>query len=576
MINIESLIDEHLPALLRRPPLIRKSLQAMLRIIFHEKELQNFQARFPHLEGHDFVEQLLDYFDFGYTLQGNERERIPVQGRVIIIANHPIGTLDAAVLVKLAGEIRRDVKAVSNQLLAAIKPLSPLLLPVDNLGSQTSREQLRAVYTHLEKDGAVIIFPAGEVSRMGPSGIRDGCWSNGFLRIAKSTKSPILPIYVNGRNSIFFYTLSWVARPLSSLWLIREMFKQASRSVNISIGNPITYENYQRVHLPLKSQVKLFQRHVYRIGKHKEPVFATLRAIAHPEERQLLRQEIRRCELLGETRDRKSIYLYEFNPDSSIMREIGRLRELSFRAAGEGTGKRRDVDTFDRHCQQIILWDEAELEIVGAYRLRDTRQLVMHDDNSDKPVYTTTLFDLESEMQPVLAKGLELGRSFVQPRYWGRRSLDYLWFGIGAYLHSHPGYRYLFGPVSISDSYPVSAKDMLVYFYAHYFSGKIPLVRAKLPYRLEPDADQKLKETFCGSDYKRDFVTLKSRLAYLGHSVPTLFKQYGELCDPGGVQFSSFNIDPGFANCIDAFVVVDLQRLKKSKRIRYIKSGDLK
>ncbi|PIW45400.1 MAG: GNAT family N-acetyltransferase [Zetaproteobacteria bacterium CG12_big_fil_rev_8_21_14_0_65_54_13] len=566
MLNVDALTAKYLPGLHNKPPVLQKTMRMMLRILFHEKQLNRFQARYPHLEGFDFVEQLLEHFNFGYTLRGDERECIPSRGRVVIIANHPIGTLDAAILIRLVGEVRRDVKAISNQVLSGIQPLTPLLLPVDNMGGHSSREQLKSVYRHLEQEGAVIIFPAGEVSRMSPAGIRDGSWNSGFLRIATATRSPILPVYIDGRNSMFFYALSLLSRPLSTLWLVREMFKQARRSVHISIGNPVPFDSYQHTHLPLKSRVKLFQRHLYRIGKQKEPVFATSRAVAHPENRQQLRQEIHSCELLGETGDGKRIYLFAFNPDCTIMREIGRLRETSFRAVGEGTGQRRDVDPFDRHCRQIILWDEAEMEIVGAYRLRDTR----NPDDSD--LYTGTLFDFQPAMTPIMQQGLELGRSFVQPRYWGKRSLDYLWFGIGAFLRRNPDYRYLFGPVSISDSYPAAARDMLIYFYSHWFGGDTRAATARLPYHLSSTTMAEMQQTFPGVEYKRDYITLKSRMRHLGCTVPTLLKQYGELCEPGGVRFVDFNIDPDFCNCVDGLVVVDLQRLKAAKRKRYIDS----
>ena len=413
MLNVESLSAEYMPNLQHKPPMIRKSMQAMLRVLFHEKELNRFQAQYPHLQGFDFVEQLLEYFDFAYALRDNERERIPTHGRVVIIANHPIGTLDAAIMIKLIGEVRRDVLTVSNQVLSTIKPLAPLLLPVDNLSGRSSRDQLKAMYQHLEAEGAVIIFPAGEVSRLSPAGIRDGRWHSGFLRIATATRSAVLPIHIDGRNSMFFYALSFVSYPLSTLWLVREMFKQAHRSVHVSIGHPIPFSSYQQLQLPMKTRIKLFQKHLFRIGKQKDGIFATETAIAHPEPRQALRKEIHACDLLGETRDGKGIYVFVFNPDCSIMREIGRLREIAFRAVGEGTGKRRDVDPFDRFCQQIILWDEAELEIVGAYRLRDTRRC-----DADT-LYSHTLFDFQPAMTSYLQQGLELGRSFVQPRYWG-------------------------------------------------------------------------------------------------------------------------------------------------------------
>ena len=568
MLNVERLTDDYLPSLRSKPLVVQRPLQAMLRILFHEKELSRFQASYPHLKGFDFVDKLLEHFDFGYSLKTNERERIPEKGRVVIIANHPIGTLDAAVLVHLVGAIRRDVKALSNQLLSGIQPLAPLLLPVDNMGGSSSREQLKAVYKHLENEGAVIIFPAGEVSRMSPAGIRDGRWNSGFLRMATATHAPILPMYIDGRNSMFFYVLSFFSKPLSTLWLVREMFKQASRSVHISIGNAISFDSYQRANLPLKSRVKLFQRHLYRIATQKEPVFATTKAIAHPENRQRLRQEIHACELLGKTSDGKEIYLFDFNSDCSIMREIGRLREISFRAVGEGTGERRDVDAFDPYCQQIILWDEEQLEIVGAYRMRATQH------RAEQELYSETLFDFQPLMAPILDQGLELGRSFVQPSYWGKRSLDYLWFGIGAFLRRNPEIRYLFGPVSMSNSFPPGAKDMLVDFYTTYFSSDVCLATARLPYTLNAADHEGSLKTFSGEDYKFEYNQLKHKLKYLGCSVPTLFKQYGELCDEGGVYFLDFNIDPDFADCVDGLVVLDLHKLKAAKRKRYIDIAD--
>ncbi len=574
MLNVDAIIEQRFPHILQQPPLFRRPLLAALKMLFHEREQRIFQQRYPHLHGIDFVDQLLDYFDFSYTVRHQETEHIPTHGRVVIIANHPIGTLDAAVLLKLVSQVRSDVKAVTNQLLADIKPLQSLLLPVNNMDGKTSRDQIKAVYRHLESEGVVIIFPAGEVSRLSPAGIRDARWSSGFLRIATATRSPVLPIHVNGRNSMFFYALSLLSKPLSTLWLIREMHKQATQSVAINIGEMIPFESYQKVPLPLRARVKLFQKHVYRIGHRKSPMYETCAPVAHPEPRQSLRQEVRACELLGETQDGKQIYLAPFQPDSCLMREIGRLREIAFRAAGEGSGLRRDVDSYDRSCFQLVLWDEAELEIVGAYRLCAVAD-AMTSENKVAGFYSQSLFRFSANMDEVLAHGLELGRSFVQPRYWGRRSLDYLWFGIGAFLHSHPQYRYLFGPVSISDSYPAAAKDMLVYFYNRYFGDPQTGVQANMPYVLTMEKQQEMSLHFSGNDYKSDFMHLKGSLKHLGCSVPTLYKQYTEICKPGGVRFLAFNIDPDFANCVDGLVIVDLTRLKNKTRQRYIDKPEI-
>jgi putative hemolysin len=373
---------------------------------------------------------------------------------------------------------------------------------------------------------------------------------------------------VDGRNSAFFYALSFLARPISTLWLVREMFKQAKNCVDIRIGEPISPESYQRSGVSLPEKAQLFRHHVYRIGKDRDGIFTTEAAIAHPENRALLRAEIQRCERLGTTEDNKHIYLYHCKPDSTIMREIGRLREVSFRAVGEGTGRRRDTDAYDQHYFHLILWDEEELEIAGAYRLCDARPC-QQNPNAEY-LYSTTLFRFHDSMAPYLAQGLELGRSFVQPKYWGKRSLDYLWYGIGAFLRKHPEYRYLFGPVSISNSYPSQAMEMLVYFYSVHFPPTTKLASPNLPYIIAPQRRQALAELFPGKDYKDEFTRLKGSLSHMNLSVPTLYKQYPDICQDGGVQFAAFNVDPAFGDCIDGLIIVDLDKLKPKKRARYI------
>lgn len=570
MLDVEHLIQERYPDFFTKSPLISKPfisklLLGALRMLFHEKELQQFSSNYPHLKGFDFVEQVLDYFDFSYRLRDREWQRIPASGKVVIVANHPIGTLDGLALLKLVREIRPDVKVVANDVLTAVKPLNKVLLPVDNMGGNTTRKHLRNIQDYLAAESALIIFPAGEVSRFSAKGIRDGKWNSGFLRIASATKAPVLPVFVDGRNSSFFYALSFLARPLSTLWLVREMFKQAKRCVDVRIGEAISYWAYQKIEVPLHEKAHLFKRHLYRIGNDRSGIFASETTIARPENREPLRTEIQQCQLLGHTADNKRIYLYQQEADSCIMREVGRLRELSFRAVNEGSGLPRDLDTYDRYYQHLILWDDDEREIAGAYRFCDAR--------TEHPLYTQTLFDFNPALNHYLSQGLELGRSFVQPKYWGRRSLEYLWYGIGAYLRENPQYRYLFGPVSLSASYPLAALEMLVYFYQQHFPTWQPLVTPQNGFVIPPERQGELAKLFPGDLYREEFIQLKSTLAHMNLSVPTLYKQYSELCDPGGVQFAGFNIDPAFADCVDGLVVVDTARIKANKQARYIGQG---
>jgi hypothetical protein len=273
-----------------------------------------------------------------------------------------------------------------------------------------------------------------------------------------------------------------------------------------------------------------------------------------------------------------AIYLYRFAGDCAVMREIGRLREVSFRAVGEGCGRRRDMDVYDADYDHIVLWDDEALELVGAYRLRRTAELASASLNKApvtlSKLYSATLFEYQPAAREYLAAGVELGRSFVQPRYWGRRSLDLLWYGIGAYLKKFPEVRYLFGPVSISNSYRSAAKDLMVSFYRHYFPAATPWVIARLPYQ---SVKVDLSSRWSGIGYAEGFAQLKAELAAMDVAAPMLYKQYSELCEAGGVQFVDFNIDPDFSDCVDGFVAVDLSYLKDNKRRRYLaddSSGD--
>lgn len=567
MFNVDQVVSENLPKL-NQQSLLSKTIRSTLRYLLHEKSLSKIEKQYPYAKGLDFTEAMLDHFDFGYCVSDKDREKIPAAGRVVIIANHPIGTLDGAALIKLVSEVRPDFKVVANDLLMNVKPLHSLLLPVNNMGGKTAKHNLEAIYQHLNQDGAVIIFPAGEVSRVGPGGVRDGSWHKGFLNFASATQSPILPIYMDARNSAFFYAISAVYKPLSTLLLIKEMFKQAHKRMNVKIGDVIPFEHYDSLDIPVISKVKLFKKHLYNIARNKGEILKTEKAIAHPENRAELRAAIRQCELLGNTADGKAIMLYRQKGSSPIMREIGRLREIAFRLVGEGSGKRRDVDVYDLDYLHLILWDEHDLEIAGAYRFGESKKIISQP--GSQGLYTDTLFDYQPDMEPVFEQGLELGRSFVQPRYWGKRSLDYLWVGIGAFVAKNPQYRYLYGPVSISNALPRTAKNLLIHYYQHYFASEATLAKAKIPFQFEDNEQDQLFSEFDGNDKDKDFTTMKHLLANLGVGVPTLYKQYSALCEPGGVSFSAFNIDPDFNDCVDGLVVVDLEKLLPKKRQRYI------
>ncbi|TDJ34311.1 MAG: GNAT family N-acetyltransferase [Gammaproteobacteria bacterium] len=290
--------------------------------------------------------------------------------------------------------------------------------------------------------------------------------------------------------------------------------------------------------------------------------------VARPENRKRLQAELDTHRRLGSTGDGKSIYLIHLGGDCALRREIGRLRELSFRRVGEGTGKAYDLDEYDDYYEHLLLWDDDAREVVGAYRIAQAGSLIRR--YGLEALYTASLFDFDPRFEPFFEHGLELGRSFIQPRYWGSRGLDCLWYGIGAYLMEHPRLRYLFGPVSISAQLPEKARHMLVYFFRRHFGAQAGVVSARRPLRLSETDHRRHRELFSGFDYNRDLKTLKKELSALGVSIPVLYKQYAGLCEREGVRFFDFSVDQDFGRCIDGFIMLDLSHLKARKRDRYL------
>lgn len=452
--------------------------------LLRENQVNAFLQECDGAEGFEFVDRVLDYLNFSYRVVGREIERIPSEGPALIRVNRPLGLADCAALLKLVGEVRRDVRIVANDALSPIRALRPLLVAPE------------AVRLALDKGEAVITCRA-----------HDGA------------DATVLRVNIGPRPWARFYGLA--------------AFFRRGATLPVRIAEPIAWRG-------------------------KVLGFKTETPVARPEDRRALRRELQSAQVLGQTGDGKQILLFDARGDSAVLRELGRLREIAFRQVGEGTGKRRDVDLFDSYYRHVVLWDDAELQIAGAYRLGDAGRILA--ERGLDGLYTHRLFSYGDGLRGCLPQALELGRSFVQPRYQGLRALDYLWHGIGAYLLTRPDVRYLFGPVSLSAAHPEAARRLLVSFFARHYGTPATFATARLPFE-------------AGDDAPSDLRTLKERLSAMGVSIPVLYKQYAELCEPGGTRFLAFNVDPAFSNCIDALVLVDLQRLKASKRDRYLGAG---
>ncbi len=539
-----------------------------LRRIACESQINATLDALLDLTGLPFVAQALENMRFSYRVAPTDRENIPTEGRVVIVANHPLGALDALALLNLVGSVRSDVRILANDVLMQLQPLAELLIPCDVFTPQGARAGLREAYRALEREQALIVFPAGEVSRIRPDGVRDGRWTDGFVRFARRSGAPVLPVHIDAQNSAAFYGLSMVAKPLATLMLPREMFAAQDQRITLTVGEQIAPSALSAAGEDSALVAAAMHRHVYRLASRKPPLFATSSAIAHPESPAAVRRALRAAEVLGKTTDGKQILLLDPAPGCVAMREIGRLRELAFRRVGEGTGLKRDLDRFDAHYRHIVLWDEAALEIAGAYRVALVRQVL--DQHGMDGLYSASLFTFAPSAMAFLEQTVELGRSFVQPRYWGTRSLDYLWQGIGAYLRKHPQVRYVIGPVSLSAQIPEAARGWIVETHRHYFGDRSGIGRARNPYITPTIVSEEVSASIDQLERREGMQLMKAQLDLMGASLPILYRQYVDLCEPDGVSFIDFGVDPAFGHCVDGLIRIDLARLKPHKRSRYL------
>lgn len=568
MISVERSFYERFPRLAEgRPRELARPVVELLRRVACEERINAFLAETAGLVGFAFVERAIELLQLRYSVANTDRENIPVEGRVVIVANHPLGALDALALIHLVGSVRRDVKVLANDLLMQFTQLKPLLLPLPVFGGGSAHGGARAAYRALENDEALIVFPAGEVSRMRAAGVRDAAWSSGFVRLALKTGAPVVPVHIAAQNSPVFYGVSMLAKPLSSLLLPREMFGAARARIELQVG-----ENVPAAALTQSTQqpqriAQQMRTHVYRLPRRRPTVFPTSTAIAHPEPALAVRRALREAERLGETRDGKQILLLDAHADNPALREIGRLRELAFRRVGEGTGARRDLDRYDLHYRHIVLWDEQALTIAGAYRLGEAGPILR--ERGPAGLYSASLFDYAPAANEFLDGAVELGRSFVQPAYWGSRSLDYLWQGIGAYLRCRP-VRHLIGPVSLSAALPLAAREWIVHYHRHYFGDPDRLAVARNPFVVSAQVEAEALAAWSGRTQAEALAHLRARLDGMGAQLPVLYKQYADVCEPDGVRFLAFGVDPAFGGCVDGLVRLDLTRLRPAKRSRYL------
>jgi putative hemolysin len=501
-----------------------------------------------------------------------DQEQIPVSGPVVITANHPFGGLDGITAIATIGNCRRDLRILANSELARLEGIGSLIIPVDPFGGPEATHSniagMRKALRWLESGGALLVFPAGEVSHLylRTWSITDPPWSATAARLVRISRAPVVPMYFAGSNSPLFQLAGMVHPRLRTLLLPRELGNKIGAHVQIRIGEPLApsklevFESDEQLaaHLRLKTYILGGASQPSSHSSAETPDERELEPIARAVDPDLLAREIDAlpAEMLLVSAGRLRVYCTPTARIPWTLQELGRLRELTFRAVGEGTGRSADIDVFDDYYEHLFIWNTETREIVGAYRLGRTDEILRRF--GKRGLYTSTLFDYNDLFLKLLGPALELGRSFVRAEYQKSfASLMLLWKGIGEYIGRHPRYRRLIGPVSISNDYCPLSRELLVGFLRkRNFDRLAPtLVRPRRPFRgrfsvcsLGGNAEM--------LDDIEDLSPLLADLEPDGKGAPVLLRQYLKL----GGRMLGFNIDPDFGNALDCLVLVDLRK----------------
>lgn len=575
MFDVEAAVYKNLSGLVEKlPDFSVRFLIRFLKKIFHAETFNRIYQNNHYLSGLAFVDSMLENLNITYTVKPNELENIPSTGGLIVIANHITGASDALSLVQLISNKRENkkVKILANKVLSGIEQAAPIMIPVDNISGVLSKKSFKALNESLENNEVIIIFPSGMVSRWSLKGIKDNPWKGSFFRLAQKTQTSILPIKVETRNSYLFYILSVLIPTKFTAFLLPREFALTStrKPLHLTIGKVIPFSSFSDKKINKKTYIKMFYEHLYALGTKKKQIFNTEITIGSEINRKQLKQEVTQAQFLGYSNNGKMIILAEAEKSPFLLSELGRAREMSFRAVGGGTKKSRDNDSFDNHYKHLILWDEHDLEIVGAYRIGECKDIIK--DKGKEGLYTSNLCNFTDDFKDYCHNSVELGRGFVQPKYWGTRSFDSLWQAVTVYLAHNPHIQYTYGAVTINANTPPKAVAVLVYFYTYHFSCPTKMMQAKKPYIMDKADEEEFKVLFDHLSYKEGFVVLKQYLKKMGIAVPTLLKQYIELYQEGAVRYFDFSVNDAFSDAVEGFIISDNYRMKKSIQERNLKN----
>ncbi|MCI0513524.1 lysophospholipid acyltransferase family protein [candidate division KSB1 bacterium] len=565
-------------------PLFAYPLERMLAFHRANKIFKRIVNQPPTLA---FADQVLTELSVTYQVSDADLTRIPKTGPVLLVANHPFGLIDGLILISLLQSIRPDFKILSDYVLGHITQVRDFLILTHPKSApdaaNTNYRALKSSIQWLKNGGMLVVFPGVDVSHLQVSRrqITDPEWNEIFARLIRLTQVPVTPVFFKGSNTILFQIMGYLHRNLRNLMLPQQMLKKQAQAIQVRIGQPIPFKKLNT--LASNSSIMEFLRlrtyilqnnHttdkrnlrkktlILQMENDFEPIIPAL-------DPQHLAQEIRQLpaqNLLVRSGDYE-VWFGKAAQIPAILKEIGRLREITFRAVGEGTGKPIDLDDFDHTYYHLFIWNKEKSEIVGAYRIGASEEILPQFGVAG--FYTSTLFHYKPQLLQQMRPALEMGRSFIRIEYQKvYSSLLLLWRGISHFVLQYPQYKILFGPVSISNSYhPTSQQLMLSYLRTHNFLTKMSRqVKPKTPPRRQrvkgwnPKSMQRVVQDI------HEVSDLVSSIESDCKGVPILIKQYLKM----GGKLLGFNVDPDFGDVVDGLILVDLTQTDPSILERYM------
>lgn len=533
----------------------------------------------------DFLGDVLDLLGVRVDVPEGGLGNIPAAGPAVVVANHPFGAIEGVILLHLLKRVRPDVKVMANYLLSMVPEMREHIISVDPFGKAASPTRnvagLKQAIRWTRDGGLLAVFPAGEVSslQLRKAALTDPAWSPSVGRIIRIAKAPAVPVHFDGNNGPLFHLLGLIHPRLRTMMLPRELLNKKRHVVRLDVGRPVSAQKIAGIGDDARL-TELLRLRTYLLKERRAPArrvsvtasLADARPVAPSCGPEALARELESgpgIDVLLEQGPWR-VVCAQGRDLPEILPEIGRLRELSFREVGEGTGQPRDLDHFDDYYHHLVLWNSEEREIAGAYRLG--RADVIAEELGVDGLYTSTLFRYDRAFLDGLGPSLELGRAFVAAKYRKNYNpLMLLWKGIARFVSRHGAYRILFGPVSISNDYLPLSKNMMMRFLSARHCVDKALAR-----RVRPLSPPRLRTRVPGGFRLGSVAALCPDIEDLGAAVsdieadgkgiPVLLRQYLKL---GGTVLT-FNLDRHFGDAIDGLMVVDLAKTPEKTLARYM------